>query len=68
MLTEIDRFHRALEGYRKQRWEDAEQILRALSQANPDTKLYRVVLKRIEYFRSNPPGPAWNGLWVFTTK
>ena len=68
MLAEIDRFHKALEAYRKQRWDDAEQNLNTLSQANPDTKLYRMMLKRIAYFRANPPGPAWNGLWVFTTK
>ena len=47
---------------------DADQILKALSQSNPDSKLYRLYLKRIDYFRANPPGPAWNGLWVFTTK
>jgi adenylate cyclase len=68
MLTEIDRFHKAIELYRKQQWEAAEQILKGLQQANPDTKLYRMYQKRIDYFRANTPGPAWNGLWVFTTK
>jgi len=67
-LTEIDRFHKALELYRKQRWDDAEQILKTLTAAAPDTKLYRLYLKRIEHFRNNSPGAAWNGLWVFTTK
>jgi hypothetical protein len=27
-----------------------------------------VYLKRIEQFRANPPGVAWNGTWIFTTK
>jgi len=67
-LTEVERFHKMLEAYRKQRWDDAEQILKALSQSNPDSKLYRLYLKRIDHFRANSPGPAWNGLWVFTTK
>jgi len=67
-LTEIDRFHKVLEYYRKQRWDDAEQVLKNLSAASPDVKLYRLYLKRIDYFRTNSPGPAWNGLWVFTTK
>jgi adenylate cyclase len=67
-ITEIERFHKAIEAYRKQRWEDAEQVLKALSQSNPDSKLYRLYLKRIDYFRANSPGPTWNGLWVFTTK
>jgi len=67
-LQEIDRFHKALELYRKQRWDDAETALKNLAYAAPDSKLYKMYLKRIEHFRANPPGAAWNGLWVFTTK
>jgi adenylate cyclase len=68
VLQEIDRFHKALELYRKQRWDDAQAALKNLLYAAPDNKLYKLYLKRIEHFRSNPPGAAWNGLWVFTTK
>ena len=67
-LQEIDRFHKALEQYRKQRWDEAENLLKNLSYAAPDNKLYKLYLKRIDHFRNNPPGAAWNGLWVFTTK
>jgi adenylate cyclase len=67
-ITEIERFHKALESYRKQQWDQAEQVLKMLAAAAPDRKLYRLYLKRIDYFRTNPPGAAWNGLWVFTTK
>ncbi|HZZ92813.1 MAG TPA: adenylate/guanylate cyclase domain-containing protein [Usitatibacter sp.] len=67
-LQEVDRFHKALDLYRKQRWEDAEAILKTLSFAAPESKLYKLYLKRIQHFRASTPGPAWNGLWVFTTK
>jgi adenylate cyclase len=67
-LTEIDRFHKSLELYRKQRWDEAETLLKSLSQAAPDAKLYKLYMKRIAHFRQDSPGPAWNGLWVFTTK
>jgi len=67
-LNEIDKFHKALELYRKQRWDDAKQMLQDLAYANPENKLYKMYMKRIEHFRANTPGPAWNGLWVFTTK
>jgi adenylate cyclase len=67
-LQEIDRFHKALEMYRKQRWEDAEAILRTLAFAAPESKLYKLYMKRIQHFRASTPGPTWNGLWVFTTK
>jgi adenylate cyclase len=67
-LQEIDRFHKALELYRKQRWDEAENLLKNLQYAAPESKLYKLYMKRIAHFRSNPPGAAWNGLWVFTTK
>jgi adenylate cyclase len=67
-LKEIDRFHKALENYRKQRWDEAQRLLKDALAAEPDVKLYKVFLKRIEHFRANPPGPAWNGTWIFTTK
>ncbi len=67
-LTEIDRFHKALEWYRKQRWNEAEEGMKALRFANPESKIYKLYLKRIADFRANPPGASWNGLWVFTTK
>ena len=67
-LQEIDRFHKALELYRKQRWDEAEEYFKNLSYAAPDAKLYKLYLKRVAHFRQNIPGPAWNGLWVFETK
>jgi adenylate cyclase len=68
VLQEAARWEKALALYRKQRWDEAEAMLRGLAQAAPGSKLYKLYLKRIEHFRQNTPGPAWNGLWVFTTK
>src|SRR5258707_7663059 len=48
-LQEIDRFHKALEQYRKQRWDEAESQLKNLSYAAPDSKLYKMYLKRIQH-------------------
>ena len=67
-LEEIDKFHKALQFYRKQRWDDAQEILKNLAYAAPDTKLYKLYLKRIEHWRANTPGPLWKGLWIWTTK
>ena len=68
VLQEIDRFHKALEHYRLQRWDDAEKLLKNLAYAAPDVKLYKVYLQRIAHFRATPPGASWNGVWIFTTK
>ncbi|HEX6632666.1 MAG TPA: adenylate/guanylate cyclase domain-containing protein [Usitatibacter sp.] len=67
-LQETDRFHRALELYRKRRWTEAQLALEALRGQAPETKLYKVYLERAAKFAERAPEPAWNGTWVFTTK
>jgi adenylate cyclase len=67
-LAEMDKWHKGMEFYRKQRWEDAQAAFTDLLYASPDTKLYKLYLKRIDYWRQNTPGPMWKGLWVWTTK
>ena len=67
-LSELDKYHKALEWYRKQRWNEAEEGMKTLRFANPETKLYKVYLKRIAEYRAEPPAADWKGLWVWTTK
>ena len=67
-LQEVDRFHKAIEAYRAQRWDDAEKLLKNLSYAAPDSKLYKLYLERVAHFRASPPPADWNGVFVFTTK
>ena len=68
VLEEIGRFRQVLEHYRAQRWDEAEQLLKDLASAAPETKLYKLYLDRIAYFRGEPPGANWDGVFVFTTK
>jgi adenylate cyclase len=67
-INEIDRFHRALERYRQQRWDEAEQTIASLSMADPARKVYKIYLDRIAVLRANPPGKGWDGVFTFTTK
>jgi len=68
VVAEIDRFHKALEHYRSQRWDEAERTLNDLAAASPDEKLYALYLERIAYFRATPPNADWDGVFVFTSK
>ncbi|HEX9392356.1 MAG TPA: CHASE2 domain-containing protein [Usitatibacteraceae bacterium] len=68
VLDEIDRFHRALDRYKEQRWDDAERLLVVLSQADPQRKVYRLYLDRVANLRMSPPGKNWDGVFTFTTK
>src|SRR6185312_16022648 len=67
-LAELDKFHKALEWYRKQRWNEAAEGMKTLRFANPESKLYKLYLKRIAEYRANSPGADWNGVWVWTSK
>ncbi|MBL8513236.1 MAG: adenylate/guanylate cyclase domain-containing protein, partial [Betaproteobacteria bacterium] len=67
-IEEIDRFHRALDKYRAQAWDEAEAALRALSHADPKRKVYQLYLSRIRELRTNPPGANWDGVFTFTHK
>ena len=68
MLDEIDRFHRALDKYRQQIWDDAETALVKLSNADPKRKVYQVYIDRVQNLRVKPPGANWDGVFTFTTK
>lgn len=69
VIDAIDRFHRALERYRQQRWDEAEQTIASLAMNDPDRKVYKIYLEdRIPYLRANPPGSDWDGAFTFTTK
>jgi adenylate cyclase len=68
LVEEVYLFEKVLGHYRAQRFEEAERLLAELASASPNTKLYKLFRERIFQYRYNPPGPGWNGVWVFKTK
>ena len=68
VLDETHLFHNALELYRKQEWDMAEQTLLELKKIAPDTRLYDTFLERITFLRANLPEPGWDGAFTFQTK
>jgi adenylate cyclase len=68
MLDDIDRFHRALEHYRAQRWDEAENALVALARGDPQRMMYQKFLERVNDLRMKPPGKNWDGVFTFSTK
>jgi adenylate cyclase len=62
---------RMLELYRAQQWDEAEAALagcRILHARFALEGLYEVYVERIRYFRANPPGPSWDGVFTAETK
>ena len=68
VLEEIKLFQQALRLYRKQEWDKAELQLYNLLKIAPQSKLYAVYAERVSYYRNNPPGESWDGVFVFKTK
>ncbi len=62
------RYHEALGLYRSQNWDEAELRFAELQKLEPLRDLYAMYLKRITYFRHNPPDGAWDGVFNFETK
>ena len=67
-VSSVDRFHRALERYRQQRWDEAEMTIASLASADPQRKVYKLYIERIQKLRTEPPGKGWDGVYTFTTK
>lgn len=67
-LDEIKLFHQALRNYRKQDWDKADLELLSLQNMSPECKLYKVYAERVTYYRNNPPGEDWDGVFTFKTK
>lgn len=68
--SEIRRFNKAIKLYRQQQWDMAEQEIFSLSQSATtlDRTVYKIYLDRIMYFRANPPGSDWDGVFTHTSK
>ncbi|MEM7292812.1 MAG: adenylate/guanylate cyclase domain-containing protein [Pseudomonadota bacterium] len=65
--SDLRRYHNALQHYRRQEWEAAEQELYFLSQSE-DRLIYQIYQERIQHYRANPPGDDWDGVFRHTSK
>jgi len=65
---ELEMHGAALREYRAQHWDQAEAMFRQMQQQYGERDLYKIYLDRLTYFRKNPPGADWDGVFVFTVK
>jgi adenylate cyclase len=61
-------YREALRLYRSQNWDLAEMQFVNLQQREPQRYVYEMYIKRISYFRQNPPDKSWDGVFNFETK
>ncbi|NEV01204.1 adenylate/guanylate cyclase domain-containing protein [Bradyrhizobium uaiense] len=58
-----EKFATVLVAYRKQDWDGALAAIEECLQIAPDDGPAQAFLQRIGLLRSDPPGPAWDGIW-----
>lgn len=68
VMTSLERYHAALGLYRQQEWAKARQEFLALSKVEPETKIHKIYLERIDHFVAEPPGDGWDGVFTHTSK
>ncbi len=68
VLVRLERYHAALELYRRQKWDEARREFQAMAKAEPETKVHKVYLERIDHFIAEPPGEGWDGVFTHTSK
>ena len=68
MIDALRHFKSGLVKYRQQKWDDAEGEFREVLALNDRDKAAALYLKRCAHFRTVPPGPDWDGVWVMEDK
>jgi len=64
----LSRHEQGLRAYRAGNWDTAESAFFALNQAFPERRVFAIYLDRIAHYRSSPPPPQWDGVFVHTVK
>lgn len=66
-------YHEALELYKEQDWKRAIEAFMAADKledmfSGRTTNPSRIYIPRCEYWKANPPGKDWDGVWTLTSK
>jgi len=65
---ELKLYRETIKLYRAQNWDLAEMQFINLQKLSPERYLYKMYAERVAYFRENPPGADWDGVFTFKTK
>ena len=68
LTSELTAYKQALLNFRAQSLDKAEVDFFNLNRAYPNRFLYQVYLDRIAFYRSEPPGDDWDGVFTHTSK
>lgn len=64
----VESYHRALDCYHDQQWDEAQEAFKALLNEEADCLLYQVYIDRIAHLREAELGVDWDGSFTHTSK
>ncbi len=64
----LKNFNNGIEYYNQAQWEKAIDSFQIALKNNPTDKTSQLYVDRCHHLTNNPPGSAWNGVWVMTHK
>lgn len=65
---ELNEYHKGLDLYFEQKWDDALAIMQALNDKYPDKKVYELYISRIKEYKEHPVSADWDGVFTHTSK
>ena len=68
VISELNAYKQALRNFRAQSLDRAEVDFFNLNRDYPGRFLYQVYLDRIAFYRKEPPGDDWDGVFTHTSK
>jgi len=68
LIKELEEYHKAMDLYFLQKWDEALALMHQLHEKNPEKKIYHLYVDRIKEFKEHPPAADWDGVYVHTSK
>jgi adenylate cyclase len=68
LMDVVNQFKSGLGYYRKTNWDKALGSFQEALSLHPKDELCQMYINRCHYFKENPPGEDWDGVWVMKKK
>ncbi len=68
VMEVLNHFKDGLSKYRKGNWDKAIAAFNEAVKLNPNDTVAQMYIERCEHLKKDPPGDAWDGVWVMTSK
>ncbi|MEQ8247695.1 MAG: GAF domain-containing protein [Alphaproteobacteria bacterium] len=68
LMDVVNYFNEGMKHYRAGTWNKAVDKFQEALNRNPSDRLSQTYIDRCVHLKENPPGDAWNGVWVMTSK